>query len=53
MKKGTPVACGEHCMRQAARIRGLEVGTMTVGTAYSVYYGLLAEIIGEFRQSFL
>ncbi len=44
------LACGEHCMRLAARIRGLEVGIVTVGTAYSAYYGLLAEIIGEFRQ---
>lgn len=44
------LACGENCMRQAARIRGLEVGTVTVGTAYSVYYDLLSEIIGEFRQ---
>ena len=47
---GDFLACGENCMRQAARIRGLEVGTVTVGTAYSAYYGLLAEIIGEFRQ---
>ena len=41
---------GETCMKQAALIRGLEVGTVTVGTAYSVYYGLLSEIIGEFRK---
>ena len=46
------IATGEACMKQAARIRGLEVGTVTVGTAYSTYYELLSEVIGEFHQDY-
>ena len=46
------ITCGESCLKQAARIRGLEIGSVTVGTAYSAYYDLLSEVIGEFRQDY-
>lgn len=44
------IAAGEACRQQAARIRGLEIGSVTVGTAYSEYYGLLSDVIAEFRR---
>jgi len=46
------IARGTDCLQQAARIRGLEVGTVTVGTAYSAFYDALSEVIAEFRQSY-
>ncbi|MBQ4615770.1 MAG: LysR family transcriptional regulator [Mailhella sp.] len=44
------IAAGEACRQHAARIRGLEIGSVTVGTAYSEYYGLLSDVIAEFRR---
>lgn len=41
---------GEQCMAQAAAIRGLETGTVTIGTAYSAFYDLLASVTALFRQ---
>ena len=46
------IARGTDCLQQAARIRGLEVGTVTVGTAYSAFYDALSEVIAEFRQAY-
>jgi len=46
------IAKGEACREQAARIRGLEVGSVTIGTAYSAYYELFSEVIAEFRQRY-
>ena len=40
---------GERCEQLSARIRGLNVGTVTVGTAYSAYYGWLARVTSEFH----
>jgi len=41
---------GEACRQQTARIRGIEVGAVTIGTAYSEYYGLISEVIAGFRR---
>lgn len=43
---------GETCMARAASIRGLETGTVTIGTAYSAYYDWLAKVIAHFRQDY-
>ena len=43
---------GENCLAHAASIRGLESGTVTIGTAYSAYYALLAHVIARFRQDY-
>lgn len=44
--------CGETCRQLAAQIRGLEVGTVAVGTAYSAYYVWLSKIISEFHLEY-
>lgn len=44
--------CGETCRQLAAQIRGLEVGTVAVGTAYSAYYVWLSNLISEFRLEY-
>ena len=43
---------GEKCRQLAAQIRGLETGTVTIGTAYSEWYGMLSGVIAEFRRKF-
>ena len=43
---------GESCAQLAAQIRGLDVGTVVIGTAYSAYYGWLAGVIGEFHARY-
>lgn len=43
---------GENCEQLSARIRGLDVGTVTVGTAYSAYYGRLARITSDFHRQY-
>lgn len=43
---------GEACAQTAARIRGLDVGTVVIGTAYSAYYGWLAGVIREFHDRY-
>ena len=39
----------ESAEQLAAKIRGLETGTVTIGTAYSAYYGALARISSAFH----
>lgn len=46
------IYCGEACRQLAARIRGLETGTVTVGTAYSAYYVWLSKVISEFHLEY-
>lgn len=43
---------GEACAQLAAQIRGLDVGTVVIGTAYSAYYHWLAGVIGEFHHCY-
>lgn len=44
------VHSAEHCRQLAAEIRGLEVGSVTVGVCYNIYYRRLAAIIADFRR---
>ena len=44
---------GENCEQTAAQIRGLDIGTVTVGTAYSAFYPALARIMSEFHDKYL
>lgn len=39
----------EGLAQLSAQIRGLNVGTVVIGTAYSAYYGWLAGVIGKFH----
>lgn len=43
---------GEVCRQLSAKIQGLHVGTVTVGTAYSAYYIWLARIVSEFHLKY-
>ncbi len=44
------VFCGESCSQLAAKIRGVDEGTVTIGTAYSAYYLWLAQVTSAFHQ---
>ena len=43
---------GESCAQLSAQLRGLDVGTVTVGTAYSAFYSPLARIILDFHARY-
>ncbi len=43
------VAAGESLRQLSSQIRGSDIGTVTVGTAYNAYYIWLAEMIAEFQ----
>ncbi len=43
---------GDNCAQISAQIRGLDIGTVTVGTAYSAFYTPLAKIISAFHASY-
>lgn len=43
---------GEICTQLAAQIRGLDIGAVTVGTAYSAFYAPLARIISAFHAQY-
>lgn len=43
---------GESCAQLSAQLRGLDVGTVTVGTAYSAFYSPLARIISDFHARY-
>ena len=40
------------CAQLSAQLRGLDVGTVTVGTAYSALYSPLARIISDFHARY-
>lgn len=42
----------EECIQMAARIRGMEVGTVTIGSAYSEYYQWLSMCIKDFHKKY-
>jgi DNA-binding transcriptional LysR family regulator len=42
----------EECLQMAAKIRGMEVGNVTIGTAYSEYYRWLSECIKDFHEKY-
>ena len=41
-----------RCQQLSARIRGMETGTVTVGTAYSAYYTWLAKVTAAFHRTY-
>ena len=43
---------GESCAQLSAQLRGLDVGTVTVGTAYSAFYSPLAHILSDFHAQY-
>ena len=43
---------GESCAQLSAQLSGLDVGTVTVGTAYSAFYSPLARIISDFHARY-
>lgn len=43
---------GESCAQLSAQLRGLDVGMVTVGTAYSAFYSPLARIISDFHARY-
>lgn len=42
----------EHCEQLAAQIRGIEVGSVIVGTAYSAFYPMLAHATARFHEQY-
>jgi len=42
--------CGERCRQLAAKIQGLDTGSVVVGTAYSAYYVWLAKTTAAFHE---
>lgn len=42
----------DECLQMAARIRGMEVGRITIGTAYSEYYRWLSRCIKDFHEKY-
>lgn len=42
----------EECIQMAAKIRGMEVGNVTIGTAYSEYYRWLSACIKDFHEKY-
>lgn len=44
------IAAGENCRQLSAQIRGTDIGTVTVGTAYNAYYMWLAKVIADFQK---
>lgn len=43
-------AAGRVCRQTAEHIRGLDTGTVRVGSAYRQFYGILAQILSEFGR---
>ena len=41
---------GEALQQRSAQIRHVEIGTITIGTAYSAYYSWLAKVTSDFHQ---
>lgn len=46
------IRSNEECLQMAAKIRGMEVGTVTIGSAYSEYYRWLSTCIKEFHKKY-
>ena len=43
---------GENCVQLSAQIRGADVGTVSVGTAYSAFYAPLAKLTSAFHEQY-
>ena len=43
---------GENCAQLSAQLRGLDIGNVTVGTAYSAFYTPLVHILSDFHVQY-
>lgn len=43
---------GEKLKQMSAQIRNVEMGTLTIGTAYNAYYGWLSEVTSKFHKQY-
>ena len=43
---------GESCAQLSAQLRGLDIGAVTVGTAYSAFYAPLSRILSDFHARY-
>ena len=46
------VYMGRRCVQQAASIRGIEIGKLTIGNTYEACYGWLAHLIAGFSRKY-
>lgn len=46
------VRSGQDCLLMAGKIKGMEVGHVTIGTAYSTFYRKLADLIKAFYEKY-
>lgn len=42
----------EECLQMVSKIRGMEIGRVSIGTAYSEYYRWLSECIKDFHKKY-
>ena len=43
---------GENLRQLTAKIKNIHIGTLTIGTAYSAFYGWLSEVTSKFHESY-
>ena len=43
---------GENLRQLTAKIKNIHIGTLTIGTAYSAFYGQLAELTSKFHEQY-
>lgn len=43
---------GESCVQLSAQLRGLDIGVVTIGTAYSAFYAPLSRILSDFHTRY-
>ena len=48
----TLLHAGESCAQLSAQLRGLDIGSVAVGTAYSAFYAPLARVISDFHEQY-
>lgn len=46
------VRSGQDCLLMAGKIKGMEVGHVIIGTAYSIFYRKLADLIKSFHEEY-
>lgn len=46
------VRSGHDCLLMAGKIKGMEVGNVVIGTAYSTFYRKLADLIKSFHEKY-
>ncbi|MCM1388380.1 MAG: LysR family transcriptional regulator [Bacillus sp. (in: Bacteria)] len=46
------VRSGDDCLLMAGKIKGMEIGNVVIGTAYSAFYRKLADLIKSFHEKY-